>query len=82
MSDIEWMPGLPTGGYADDYGAKAVTFEAHTISSRATVKYQILDMKGNAIQGYEAKNLTNENGSLWVWTYKTATLETIEISYI
>lgn len=62
LSDIEWMPGLPTGGYADDYGAKAVTFEAHTISSRATVKYQILDMKGNAIQGYEAKNLTNENG--------------------
>ncbi len=58
---VEWEEGL-NSRYKDDYGAKAVTFEAHTISSRATVKYQILDMKGNAIQGYEAKNLTNENG--------------------
>ena len=62
LSNVEWMPGLENNEYIDDYGAKAVTLEAHTVSSKAKVKYQIVDMNDQPITGYNATDLTNTNG--------------------
>ena len=62
LSHIEWMAGLDSNEYIDDYGAKAVTLEAHTVSTRAKVKYQFVDMEDKPIQGQEVKEMTNTNG--------------------
>jgi len=59
LSHIEWMAGLENNQYIDDYGVKAVTLKAYTISSRAKVKYQIVDMEDKPIAGQEEKVMTN-----------------------
>ena len=58
---VEWEEGL-NSRYKDDYGSKAVTLEAHTVSPRAKVKYQIIDMEDKPIPGKEAKEMTKING--------------------
>jgi len=58
---VEWKEGL-NSRYKDDYGSKAVTLEAHTVSPRAKVKYRIVDMEDQPIQGKEEKEMTKTNG--------------------
>ena len=61
-STIKWATGLEKNGYIDEYGAEAVTLQAYTVSPRAKVKYQIIDLDGNAIEGKNVEEMTNTDG--------------------
>ena len=56
-SNITWLQGI-SGSYLDDYGAKAVNLEAYTVSQRAHVKYQFVDLDNKPIAGQTEHELT------------------------
>ena len=62
-SEVEWVdPALQTSEYINDYGAKAVTLKAYTVNPRATVKFQLVDIKNNPIVGQPIHSMTNNGG--------------------
>lgn len=44
---IKWLSGLEANKYNDDYGAKTVTIIAKTVSSKAKVHWQVVDLINN-----------------------------------
>ena len=56
-SNITWLQGI-SGSYLDDYGAKTVNLEAYTVSQRAHVKYQFVDLDNKPIAGQTEHDLT------------------------
>ena len=58
----DWIPSLESN-LSDDYGVKAVKLTAYTVSPKAKVMYQIIDLDDKAIEGFPEKEMTNNKGT-------------------
>lgn len=63
FSDVKYKTGL-TSDYLYDYGAESVSLEAYTISPRAKVKYQIVDLEGKPYNGSSEAEMTRDSEGL------------------
>ncbi len=72
-SYVKYKTGLESDTI-NDYGAESLTLQAHTISPRATVKYQFVDMRGIALPGAEEKDMVKDSEGLPVHTAENITL--------
>jgi len=59
-SNIRWIDGI-SGSYLDDYGAKSINLEVYTVSQRAHVKYQFVDLNNAPILGEAEHELSFNN---------------------
>ncbi len=58
----DWIPSLESK-FSDDYGVKAVKLIAYTVSPKAKVKYQIIDLDDKPIEGFPENEMTNDKGT-------------------
>ena len=60
---IEWKSQTLESKLADDYGVTAVKLVAYTVSSKAKVKYQIIDLNDQPIEGFPENEMANNKGT-------------------
>jgi len=67
LSYVKYKSGLESENITD-YGAESVSLKAHTISPRASVKYQLVDMNGHPLPNAEEKVMVKDSSGLPIHT--------------
>ena len=73
LSSVKYKAGLESETI-NDYGAESLILKAYTISPRATVKYQLVDMMGKPLPNAEIKEMTKDFEGLPIHTSENITL--------